>query len=118
MYHTNIKSSFLFIKYGRNSPNFRATRRIQLKNYTLYLDLIKRTCLIDLFENNFLNVKNFNITICSTLNNHYQYRIVVGFLSSNISLLFSPLDGVCQLDVLDRPKQWLTIVDLVKLKRT
>ena len=31
-------------------------------------------------------------------------------------LTFAPLDGVCQLVVLDRPKRWLTIVDLVKLK--
>ena len=29
----------------------------------------------------------------------------------NISLLLSPLDGVCQLDVLDRPKRLLKIVD-------
>ena len=42
----------------------------------------------------------------STLNNHQQYRLVVGFLNIfflNISLKYSLLDGVCQMDVLDRP---------------
>ena len=51
----------------------------------------------------------------------YTYRMVRRFLNSFFKhqlTFFSPLDGVCQLDVLDRPKQWLTIVDLVKLKRT
>ena len=34
---------FLFIINGRNLPNFRATRRIQFRNFTLDLDLNKRT---------------------------------------------------------------------------
>ena len=50
MYYNNI----ILIIYDRNSPNFRATRRIQFRNFTLYLDLIKRTCLINLIKNNYL----------------------------------------------------------------
>ena len=76
---TPMYSFFLFIIYGRNLPNFRARRRIQIRNVTLYLDLIKRTCLIDLFENNQFIVQNFNITIRSTYNYHLQYRWLLGF---------------------------------------
>ena len=50
--HPSIVSFLSIIIYCRNLPNFRAKQRILFKNFTLYLDLIKRTCLIDLFEIN------------------------------------------------------------------
>ena len=103
---------------GRNSPYFRATRRVHFRNFTRYLDLIKKTCLVNLFENNYLIIKNFYITICFTLNNHHQHRMVVGFKFFFFLNKLTFFSARWRLDVMDRPKRWSTIVDLVKLKRT
>ena len=47
--------------------------------------------------------------MCSTLNSHHKYsRVLNSFFLKYQLKPFSLLDGVSQLDVLNRPNQWLS----------